>query len=287
MTKRHNTTTASIDQDKSSTPTPIQFHGDTIYSIEHDGQPYTPVRPIVENMGLDWASQSVKLQRSKERWGVVIITTPSKGGNQGHLCIPVRKLPGFLATINPLKVGNKLRPKIVKYQNECDDVLWDYWTKGHAVNPRSTLTPEQQRYVQKAVAERVKEWAPDTARKGYARLYSSIKDHFKVGSYKDIPTDRFNEILIFLQVKPPAQPVPSDKLGQLPHYQDHIPGVVDDFVQYTYARCDSIMDELKSSDCHNKTVMTICRELMRISSALGAMYPNEMRFIRFPMEKNS
>lgn len=39
---------------------PVTFHGDTIFCVEHDEQPYTPVRPIIENMGLDWASQSVK-----------------------------------------------------------------------------------------------------------------------------------------------------------------------------------------------------------------------------------
>ena len=61
---------------------PVTFHGDTIFCVEHDEQPYTPVRPIIENMGLDWASQSVKLNSSKERWGVVIIATPSNGGEQ-------------------------------------------------------------------------------------------------------------------------------------------------------------------------------------------------------------
>ena len=58
---------------------PVTFHGDTIFCVEHDAQPYTPVRPIIENMGLDWASQSVKLNAGKERWGVVIIATPSNG----------------------------------------------------------------------------------------------------------------------------------------------------------------------------------------------------------------
>lgn len=111
---------------------PVTFHGDTIFCVEHGEQPYTPVRSIIENMGLDWASQSVKLNTNKERWGVVIIATPSNGGEQRMLCIPVRKLPAFLASINPNKVAEHLRKKLEVYQNECDDALWDYWTQGVA-----------------------------------------------------------------------------------------------------------------------------------------------------------
>ena len=111
---------------------PVTFHGDTIFCVEHDEQPYTPVRPIIENMGLDWASQSVKLNSSKERWGVVIIATPSNGGEQRMICIPVRKLPAFLASINPNKVAEHLRSRLELYQNECDDALWNYWSRGFA-----------------------------------------------------------------------------------------------------------------------------------------------------------
>ena len=114
---------------------PVTFHGDTIFCIEHQNQPYTPMRPIVENMGLDWKSQSAKLNANKGRWGMVIITTPSKGGDQQALCLPVRKLPAFLASINPRKVRPELRERIELYQAECDDALWDYWTRGKAERP--------------------------------------------------------------------------------------------------------------------------------------------------------
>ncbi|EEU1439546.1 hypothetical protein E4480_004592, partial [Escherichia coli] len=41
--------------------------------------------------------------------------------------------------------------KVIQYQEECDDVLYEYWTKGHVVNPRKAkkvlpgkITTEQQ-----------------------------------------------------------------------------------------------------------------------------------------------
>lgn len=107
---------------------PVSFHGDTIYAVEHQGEPYAPMRPIIENMGLAWPPQREKLSKQADRWGVTIIVTPSSGGLQETVCIPVRKLAGFLATINHNKVRNELRSKVLAYQRECDDVLWQYWT---------------------------------------------------------------------------------------------------------------------------------------------------------------
>lgn len=111
---------------------PVTFHGDTIFAVEHNGEEYAVVRPIVENLELNWASQYSKLAANKERWGVVMIATPSAGGMQETVCIPVRKVAGFLATINPKKVRHDLRAKLIAYQNECDDALWQYWTTGRA-----------------------------------------------------------------------------------------------------------------------------------------------------------
>lgn len=67
-------------------------------------------------------------------------------------CLTLRKLAGWLHTINVGKVRADLREKVARYQNECDDVLYQYWTKGEVVNPRkknrqctaSQLTPLRQ-----------------------------------------------------------------------------------------------------------------------------------------------
>ncbi|MBK1655490.1 phage antirepressor N-terminal domain-containing protein [Allochromatium vinosum] len=117
---------------------PVAFHGQTLFIAEHEGEPFTPMRPIVEGMGLDWASQFAKLNANQARWGVVTITIPSKGGPQKSLCMPVRKLPAFFATIHASRVAPELRERIRQYQIECDDVLWNYWRQRGAV-----ITPER------------------------------------------------------------------------------------------------------------------------------------------------
>lgn len=171
----------------------INFHNHNLYLIEHDGQPFTPMKPIVRGMGLNWSAQLAKLRANSKRWGVLEINIPSKGGEQKSIAMPLRKLPAWLAGIYPKKVKPELRETIELYQEECDDALWSYWSEGHAVNPRATITPEQQRIIQETVAELAHE------NKAYAKYYGALKSHFRIGTYKDLPADKLNEALEVLQ----------------------------------------------------------------------------------------
>lgn len=107
----------------------VEFYGDQLTVINHNGEPYIPMRPIVESMGLDWKGQYVKL---KNRFDTCVeeITTQLQGDDQrrAYTCLPLRKLFGWLMTISPNKVNPDIKDKIIRYQNECDDVLWQYWT---------------------------------------------------------------------------------------------------------------------------------------------------------------
>lgn len=122
----------------------VPFQGQFLYVVERDGQPYTPMKPIVEGMGLSWQGQHEKLNGNKKRWGIKEILIPSQGGDQDAICLPLRKLPGWLMTIHPNKVRPEIREKVITYQNECDDVLWDYWMK-RAVPPAPTYMVSERR----------------------------------------------------------------------------------------------------------------------------------------------
>lgn len=122
---------------------PVPFYGDTMVLVDHDGQPFVAMKPIVENMGLYWTGQHTKLT---EKFGSVIqiiCTTGADGKQYEMVCLPLRKIPAFLYSVNPSKVKPELREKIVRYQSECDDALWDYWTQGCATRPGSALNDTQ------------------------------------------------------------------------------------------------------------------------------------------------
>lgn len=121
----------------------VPFYGNSLYVVSHNGEPYTPMKPIVKGMGMDWMGQLTKI---RQRFSSTIeeISIVAKDGRQRKMvCLPLRKLAGWLQTISPNKVKPEIRDKVIQYQNECDDVLYEYWTKGVVVNPRKASVMEE------------------------------------------------------------------------------------------------------------------------------------------------
>ncbi|HGC3160607.1 TPA: phage antirepressor N-terminal domain-containing protein [Escherichia coli] len=178
----------------------VPFHGAELYVVNHNGEPYTPMKPIVEGMGMDWASQFTKLKQRFAK-GIVEIAIPSVGGVQTMICLALRKLNGWLQTISPNKVRPEIRDNVIHYQEECDDVLYEYWTKGHVVNPRKAkkalpgkITKEQQEAIKQLVMSRGQSLPKEKQAKAMITMWSSLKSHFGC-SYKEISEEQFTEAL--------------------------------------------------------------------------------------------
>ncbi|EME8519632.1 hypothetical protein V0N22_001788 [Salmonella enterica] len=41
----------------------VPFYGDALYIVDHNGEPYTPMKPIVKGMGMGWMGQLTKLRQ--------------------------------------------------------------------------------------------------------------------------------------------------------------------------------------------------------------------------------
>ncbi len=122
---------------------PVPFHGDTVVLVGRDNEPFVAMRSVVENMGLAWQVQHRKIT---ERFGSTVtemVTVAEDGKQRPMTCLPLRKLAAWLYSISPNKVAPELRDKIIQYQEECDEVLWDYWTKGAAVRPGAVTIAQQ------------------------------------------------------------------------------------------------------------------------------------------------
>lgn len=180
----------------------VPFHGVELYVVNHNGEPYTPMKPIVEGMGMDWASQFTKMKQ-RFKTCIVKITMQLPGDEQRReiICLALRKLAGWLQTISPNKVRPEIRDKVIQYQEECDDVLYEYWTKGHVVNPRKAkkalpgkITTEQQEAIKQLVMSRGQSLPKEKQAKAMITMWSSLKSHFGC-SYKEIDEDQFAEAL--------------------------------------------------------------------------------------------
>lgn len=196
---------------------PVAFHGDTIYCISYQNQPYTAMKPIVENMGLAWQTQARKLTSCKERWGVTIMVIPSTSGEQNTLCMPVRKLPAYLASINPNKVRPELREKIIRYQNECDDVLWNYWTKERA-GKSSALPPADRSDLKALVDAKLSTCPAHLQGKARSELWARFNRHFRIAEYAQLPQEKMAEArdyIVELELRA-LRPVETRKTRALP-----------------------------------------------------------------------
>ncbi|WP_395491076.1 phage antirepressor N-terminal domain-containing protein [Cedecea davisae] len=180
----------------------VPFNGQQIITAMAAGVAYVAMKPIVENLGMSWSTQVRKLESSKDKFNCVhmnMVATDSKF--RDVICLPLKKLNGWLFSINPEKVRADIRDKLIQYQEECFTVLHDYWTKGEVKNPRKVkktlrgkITHEQQEAIKQLVMTRGKALPKENQAKAMITMWSSLKTHFGC-SYKEISDDQFAEAL--------------------------------------------------------------------------------------------
>jgi len=142
----------------------IPFNSNNIFCPVINGEPYVILNSIIEEIGLSYkaarenlnngrfskymATLSIKLgdkseNQSTERWIVfekngekqeffdridtqwVPILKEIKGYN--YAVLPVRKLPAWLYSLDISKVKEEVRPVLEKFQDECDDILFNHF----------------------------------------------------------------------------------------------------------------------------------------------------------------
>ena len=119
----------------------VPFNGEIVVAAVIDGKPYVPMKPICNNLGLEWEPQRKRIQRTEVMAkGVVMMTMPSNGGEQEMICLPLSMLNGWLFGVDVNRVKEGLRDKLIKYQTECFDVLAQHFMPAVA----QAMRPEPQ-----------------------------------------------------------------------------------------------------------------------------------------------
>ncbi|HHN9996945.1 TPA: phage antirepressor N-terminal domain-containing protein [Escherichia coli] len=180
----------------------VPFNGQQIITAMAAGVAYVAMKPIVENLGMSWGTQQQKLMKQLDKFNCIHMNMVAADGKlRKLLCLPLKKLNGWLFSINPEKVRADIRDKLIQYQEECFSVLHDYWTKGHVVNPRKAkkalpgkITTEQQEAIKQLVMSRGQSLSKEKQAKAMITMWSSLKSHFGC-SYKEISEEQFTEAL--------------------------------------------------------------------------------------------
>lgn len=114
----------------------VIFYDDKLVAVRvAGGAVYIPVRPLCEQLGVDWNGQRRRILRDavlREELRTVDVTSTEgeRAVTRGVSCLPVDMIAGFLFGINEDRVKPELRDRVIRYRRECHRVLAEAFREG-------------------------------------------------------------------------------------------------------------------------------------------------------------
>lgn len=186
----------------------VNFHNQTLITLQKDGVAYVAMKPICENIGLDWKSQFARIKRDEvlNSTMVMITTVGNDGKNREMLCLPIHYLNGWLFGVDTNRVKAQIKDKLITYKKECYQALFDYWNNGVAVNPRATK--DERKPLVQAVNMLVTETGAI-----YSNVWKMIHQRFDVSCVDELTGEQVHQAveyvhgLVLQQAKKPVDDV--------------------------------------------------------------------------------
>lgn len=106
-------------------PQSIPFHGQTIPVFTQNNRHYVAMKPICENIGLQWEAQFKRIKRNDIlNLAISMMEMVAKDGKTHQtLCLPLEYLNGWLFGVDARRVKPQIRERLLQYQRECFQVL--------------------------------------------------------------------------------------------------------------------------------------------------------------------
>lgn len=172
----------------------VPFNGQQIITAMAAGVAYVAMKPIVENLGMSWGTQQQKLMKQLDKFNCIHMNMVAVDGKlRKLLCLPLKKLNGWLFSINPEKVRADIRDKLIQYQEECFTVLHDYWTKGKAENARKKTSVDDRTPLRDAVNMLVSK-----KHLMYPEAYAMIHQRFNVESIEELDASQIPQAVEYI-----------------------------------------------------------------------------------------
>ncbi|WP_096997722.1 phage antirepressor N-terminal domain-containing protein [Escherichia coli] len=172
----------------------VPFNGQQIITAMAAGVAYVAMKPIVENLGMSWGTQQQKLMKQLDKFNCIHMNMVAADGKlRKLLCLPLKKLNGWLFSINPEKIRADIRDKLIQYQEECFTVLHDYWTKGKAENARKKTSVDDRTPLRDAVNMLVSK-----KHLMYPEAYAMIHQRFNVESIEELDASQIPQAVEYI-----------------------------------------------------------------------------------------
>lgn len=113
----------------------IPFNGSMMIAQRFDdGEIYTALKPICENIGIDFNGQKQRLERTPWATMCVMHTVAADGKNRDMTAISRKTLTMWLATIDTNRLSDEqARHNVTVYQQEAAEALDKYFNEGGAI----------------------------------------------------------------------------------------------------------------------------------------------------------
>ena len=128
----------------------VTFYDDTLVAVQQpDGTIFAHFARLCDNLGMNRPSAARRVQQHEVlQEGFVTLHVVTDGGVQAVQCLRVDLVPLWLAAISAKRVKPELRDKVVRYQREAAQVLWQAFrprVMAHEPASSSTALGELQR----------------------------------------------------------------------------------------------------------------------------------------------
>lgn len=171
----------------------VNFHEQSLITLQKDGVAYVAMKPICENIGLDWEAQRQRISRDEvlNSTACMIKAVATDGKNRELLCLPIHYLNGWLFGVDTNRVKAQIKDKLITYKRECYQALFDYWNNGVAVNPRATKDDR------KPLVQAVNMLVTETGAI-YSNVWKMIHQRFDVGCVDELTGDQVHQAVEYV-----------------------------------------------------------------------------------------
>ena len=170
----------------------VSFNNQSLITIEQNGVHYVAMKPICENIGIQWESQYNRIRRDDVLNSVIFIMNMTGSDNKNYqmICLPIEYLNGWLFGIDINRCKPEIRDTLIKYKKECYQALHDYWFNGKA--ERKT-TVDDRTGLRNAVNMLV-------SKKGliYSEAYHLVHQRFNVESIEDLTLEQLPQAVEYV-----------------------------------------------------------------------------------------
>lgn len=122
--------------------TTVCFDGDTLQAVNEQGRVWVVVKRVCEALGVTEERQARKLKEKAWACTALMAAHDTSGREQQLFCLDLDSLPMWLANIEPRRVAEHVRPKLIRYQCECAKVLRDHFFGRRQAESARSVDPE-------------------------------------------------------------------------------------------------------------------------------------------------